>query len=59
MEDPKLLPKLLRPLPESILDPKKQAFLRRNRHLLNKINLKMDLRLQEEKSKTNLPFKQV
>ena len=49
---PKLLPKLLQPLPKSILGPKKRNILHQNRNLLNKRNPKSELRLQEEKFKT-------
>ena len=46
-------PKLLRPLPKSILYPKKQAMVHYNRHILNNQNLKVAPCLQEEKNNSN------
>ena len=59
MSNPKLLTKLLWPLPQSMLDPNKRKLAHQNRHLLNKGNRKDVLRLKEEKAKTSFPFKQV
>ena len=59
MANPKLLPRLLRLLPKSILDPRNRKLEKYNCHNLKKKTSWGGLRLQENNREMYFPFKQV
>ena len=57
--NPKLLPKCIRPLPKSIICPRRRFFLHQNHHIVNKTNRIAALSLQKEERRKKITFKQV